>query len=125
MLSVSPDKDIIELKRRRRMTHVAQLAVAGAELALQDAGLSPGWRNPYTAGVVIGTSVGSLKDALEQQSILLERGANRINPFTVLSLHVNSIATEVAIGAHTQGFAFTVAGGCASSLGAVSVAADM
>ncbi|MBI3304178.1 MAG: beta-ketoacyl-[acyl-carrier-protein] synthase family protein [Deltaproteobacteria bacterium] len=118
-------RDLIESKRRRRMTHVAQLAVAGAQMALTDAGLSPCWLNPYTAGVIVGTSVGSLKDGVEQQSILLERGASRINPFLTVSLHINAISAEVALTARTQGLAFTVAGGCASSLCAISVAADM
>jgi 3-oxoacyl-[acyl-carrier-protein] synthase II len=118
-------KDLIEPKRLRRMTNVAQLAVAAARLALVDAGLSPSWANPHAAGVIIGTSVGSLKDGLEQQSILLERGASRINPFVVLSLHVNSLSAEVAISACTQGLTFTVAGGCASSLCAIGVATDM
>jgi len=118
-------KDLIDPKRLRRMTHVAQLAVAGAQIALADAGLSPAWPNPHSAGVIVGTSVGNLKDGLEQQSILLERGANRVNPFLVLSLHVNSISAEVAITARAQGLAFTVGGGCASSLCAISTAADM
>jgi 3-oxoacyl-[acyl-carrier-protein] synthase II len=118
-------KDFIEPKRRRRMTHVSQLAVASAQMALEDAHLSPGWKNPSAAGVILGTSVGNLRDGLEQQSILLERGAARVNPFAVLSLHVNSIAAEVAIAARTQGAAFTVASGCASSLCALSTAADM
>lgn len=118
-------KDMIEPKRLRRMTHVAQLAVAAAQMALADAGLSPSWPNPHTAGVIVGTSVGNLKDGLEQQSILLERGADRVNPFLVLSLHVNSISAEVAITARTQGLAFTVASGCASGLCAIGTAADM
>jgi 3-oxoacyl-[acyl-carrier-protein] synthase II len=118
-------KDLIEPKRLRRMTNAAQLAVSGAQMALADAGLSSAWPNPHSAGVIVGTSVGNLKDGLEQQSILLERGASRINPFLSLSLHVNSISAEVAIAARTQGLAFTVAGGCASSLCAISTAADM
>ncbi|MEW6297708.1 MAG: beta-ketoacyl-[acyl-carrier-protein] synthase family protein [Thermodesulfobacteriota bacterium] len=118
-------KNLIEPKRLRRMTHVAQLAVAGARLALDDAGLSPDWSNPYTAGAIVGTSLGSLKDGLEQQSILLERGANRINPFLTVSLHINAISAEVAITVGSQGLAFTVAGGCASSLCAIGVASDM
>jgi 3-oxoacyl-[acyl-carrier-protein] synthase II len=117
--------DLIEPKRRRRMTHVSQLAVASALMALEDAELGSRWKNPSSAGVILGTSVGNLRDGLEQQSILLERGANRVNPFNVLSLHVNSISAEVAISARTQGAAFTVASGCASSLAALSTAADM
>lgn len=117
-------KDLIEPKRLRRMTHVAQLAVAATEMAMSDAGLSHSWTNARAVGVVVGTAVGSLKDGLEQQSILLERGANRINPLLTLSLHISALSAEVALTARTQGPAFTVAGGCASSLHAISVAAD-
>jgi 3-oxoacyl-[acyl-carrier-protein] synthase II len=118
-------KNLIEPKRLRRMTHVAQLAVAGAQIALEDADLDSSWQNPHTAGVIVGTSLGSFKEGLEQQSILLERGVNRINPLLTVSLHVNAISAEVAITARTQGQAFTVAGGCASSLCAIGVATDM
>ncbi len=118
-------KDLIEPKRLRRMTNAAQLAVAAAQMALADAGLSPAWPNPHTAGVIVGTSLGSFKEGLEQQSILLEKGANRINPFLTVALHINAISAEVAITAHTQGLAFTIGGGCASSLCAISTAADM
>jgi 3-oxoacyl-[acyl-carrier-protein] synthase II len=117
--------ECIEPKKRRRMTHVAQLAVASAQMALDDAGLNPSWPNPYSAGVIIGTSVGSLKDGVEQQSLLLDRGANRINPFVSVGLHINALSTEVAIAARTQGLAFTIGGGCAASLCAMGVAADM
>ena len=119
-------KDLIEPKRLRRMTNVAQLAVSGAQMALADADLSPSWRNPHAVGVILGSSTGGFKESLEQQAILLERGTNRINPFVTLSsFHINSISAEVAITVQTQGLAFTVSGGCASSLNSISVAADM
>jgi len=119
-------KDFIEPKRLRRMTHLAQLAVAGAQMALADAGLGPSWANPHAVGVILGTAGGSFKESLEQQSILLEKGVGRINPFlTMAALHINSISAEVAINAKTQGPAFTVTGGCASSLYSIGIASDM
>ena len=117
--------DFIDPKKRRRMTHVTQLAVASAQMALWDAGLSPDWINPYSAGVIVGTSLGPAKDIAEQQSILLERGAARINPFVTVASHINALSAEVAIAARTQGLAFTIGGGCAASLCAISMAADM
>jgi 3-oxoacyl-[acyl-carrier-protein] synthase II len=107
------------------MTHVSQLAVASAQIALEDAGLNPDWRNPCSAGVILGTSLGSAKDVAEQQAIFLERGASRINPFVSVGCHINALSDEVAIAAHTQGLAFTIGGGCASSLCAIGVASDM
>jgi 3-oxoacyl-[acyl-carrier-protein] synthase II len=118
-------KELIDVKRRRRMTHVAQLAVAGTHLALEDAALYSHWPNPSTVGTVIGTSLGTVKEVAEQQSILLERGAARINPFLTVASHINAISTEVAITARAQGPALTIAGGCASSLCAIGVATDM
>lgn len=118
-------KDFIESKRRRRMTHVAQLAVAGAQMALDDAGLEPCWSNPAAVGTIVGTSLGTVKEVAEQQSILLERGAARINPFVTVASHINAISAEVAISARAQGPTLTLASGCASSLCAMSVGTDM
>ena len=117
--------DLLPLKRRRRMSHVAQIAAAGAQLALDDAGLSTDWPHPHAVGVIVGTSLGSFKEGMEQQALLLERGAKRINPFLTIALHINAISAEVAISAQSNGVTFTVGGGCASSICALGVATDM
>lgn len=119
-------KDLIELKRLRRMTDVAQLAVAGAQLALADAGLSPAWAAPYAVGVVIGSSTGSFKEGMEQQAIMMERGMNRVNHFmTTASIVFSIISSEVAVTVGAQGPSFTMSGACASSLYSICTAADM
>lgn len=118
-------RDLIDPKRLRRMTQTSQFAVAAAKLALADADLDPIGDNPYMVGAVIGTSVGNLQEGLEQEAVLLERGAARVNPFISLSLYDGSIAAAVAIEAHAQGPVFSVSGGCASSLCALGVAADL
>jgi len=118
-------QDLIDPKQLRRMTHTTQFAVAAAKLALADADLIPAWDNPYMVGVVIGTGAGNITDGLRQEAVLLERGAARVNPFIILSLHTGSIAAAVAIEAQAQGPAFTVSGGCASSLCALGVASDL
>ena len=118
-------RDLIDPKRLRRMTQTTQFAVAAAKLALADAGLDPVGDNPHMGGVVIGTSVGNVPAGLQQEAILLERGAARINPFISLSLYDGSIAAAVAIEAHAQGPVFSVSGGCASSLCALGVAFDL
>jgi len=117
--------EFIDPKKRRRMTHVTQLAVASAQMALRDAGLGLDRTSPCLRGAIIGTSLGAAKDIAEQQSLLLERGAARINPFVTVASHINALSAEIAISAGAQGLAFTIGGGCAASLCAVSVAADM
>jgi 3-oxoacyl-[acyl-carrier-protein] synthase II len=107
------------------MGHATQFAVAATKLTLADAGLNSVWDNPYAVGIVIGTSMGNLEDGLKQEAILLERGAARVNPFISFSLETGSIVVEVAVEAHAQGPAFTVSGGCASSLCALGVASDL
>jgi len=119
-------QDLLKPRQLRRMGYNTQFAVAAAKLALADAGLEPVWDNAYTVGAVIGTSVGNSKAALEQEAILLERGAARVNPFIgVSSLETGCVAAEVAIEARAQGPVFTVSGGCASSLCALGVASDL
>lgn len=119
-------KDQIEPKRLRRMTDVAQLAVAGAQLALADADLSPSWAAPYSVGVIIGSSTGSFKEGMEQQAIMMERGMNRVNHFmTTASIVFSIISSEVAVTVGAQGPSFTMSGACASSLYSIGVATDL
>jgi 3-oxoacyl-[acyl-carrier-protein] synthase II len=95
-------------------------------MALEDAGLHPSWSNPHTAGVIMGTAGGSFKEGLEQQSILLERGAERINPFlSISSMNINALSAEVALTTQSKGPAFTIMGACASSLYTLAIASDM
>lgn len=117
--------DPLEPKKIRRMPHTTRLAVGAARLALNDAGFEyPGY-DPFRTGVVVGTSLGSLSDASQQHTILLERGMGRINPLLALATYYHSTAGEVAIEAGAMGTNLTQSVGCASGACAVAVGADL
>jgi len=107
------------------MPHVTRLAVGATRLALNDAGYERPQYDPFRAGVVLGTSLGSLSDSERQHTILMERGINRINPFLTLATYYHSIAAEVAVEAKAQGVNLTQSAACASGISAVAVAASL
>jgi 3-oxoacyl-[acyl-carrier-protein] synthase II len=117
--------DLLDPKRARRMPHVTRLALGAARLALNDAGFERPRYDPTRTGVVLGTSLASSSDNLQQQAILIERGINRINPFLALAGYYHSTACEVAVEAGAQGINLTQTVGCASGACAVAVGADL
>jgi 3-oxoacyl-[acyl-carrier-protein] synthase II len=112
-------------KRARRMPHVSRLAVGAARLALNDAGFERPRYDPTRAGAVIGTSLASSSDNLQQQVILHERGMGRINPFLALAGYYHSTACEVVVEAGAQGVNLTQTVGCASGVCAIAVGTDL
>jgi 3-oxoacyl-[acyl-carrier-protein] synthase II len=121
-----PDKtyeDLFEPRKKRSTTHVAQLGIAATELALRDARLSPGNYPPERIGVSLGTALGGWRDGEEQHSILIDRGARRVNPFVTNTAGVYGTGFEMAAQLNAQGPHATFSSGCPASLQAVGYAA--
>lgn len=118
-------EDLLEPRKLRTTTHVTQLALAATQLALQDAGLSLAGEDLARIGVCIGTAIGGWRDAEVQHSILLERGARRVNPFIANGTPNHSTGVEVAQMVGAQGAHFTISSGCPSSLQAVGWGANL
>src|SRR5437588_5471062 len=75
-------------KEARRTDRFAQLAVAAAQMALDDAGALS--IDPDRSGVIIGTGIGGLSTLQEQIGIMLEKGDRRVSPFTVPMMMANA-----------------------------------
>jgi 3-oxoacyl-[acyl-carrier-protein] synthase II len=117
--------DLVHPKRLRRMPLISRFAVAATRVALEDASLSTKWVHPDRVGVVLGTSLGAVKEGVEQTILLHERGISRVNPFLALSAYNHSTAGEVAIESGAQGVNLTQTVGCPSGLCAAGLAADL
>jgi 3-oxoacyl-[acyl-carrier-protein] synthase II len=115
---------LLDPKHQRRMPLISRMAVAATRLALEDGQVGAEWERPDRVGVILGTSLGSYKEAAEQTIILHERGITRVNPFLTLSSYYHSTAGEVAIEAGAQGINLTQTVGCPSGLCAVALGAD-
>jgi len=121
-----PDRsyeELIDPRKIRTTTHVTRMALAASEFALRDARLSTSWDDPGRVGVIAGTSLGGWIEAEQQHSVLLERGARRVNPFIANGTPNHVAGAEVAGAIGARGPQATYSSGCVSSLQAIGHAA--
>jgi len=97
---------------------VSQLAVAAADLALQDAGFDRADADPERIGVYVGCGMGGAA-ALEAAY----RGGMRVPPLTIPAFMPNAPAAHVAMRNGVQGPVLTYSVACASSSVAIAEAA--
>ncbi|HXG53662.1 MAG TPA: beta-ketoacyl-ACP synthase II [candidate division Zixibacteria bacterium] len=112
-------------QQARRIDRFAQLGVAAATLALQDAGIRPGTNGTRAMGVILGTSVGTLCYAEQQIALFYEKGVKRINPFFATSVIPSSAATQILLSLGIKGPSHTITTACASGTCSVGEAFEM
>ncbi|MBI4515139.1 MAG: beta-ketoacyl-[acyl-carrier-protein] synthase family protein [Deltaproteobacteria bacterium] len=113
-------EDLLDPRKLRTTTHVTQLALGAAELALRDARLPAAFYDPELVGVCLGTALGGWREAEQQHSILMERGARRVNPFVANATPNYSSGVEVAGAIGARGCQLTFSSGCPASLHAIA-----
>ena len=110
-------------KEARRTDRFAQLAVAAAAMALDDAG--PLDVDLDRAGVLIATGVGGLHTLEEQIVLRHEKGARRVSPFLVPMMMPNAGAASVSMRFGWRGPCETTVTACAASTHAIANAARL
>ena len=108
-----------ELKRLDRFT---QFALASAKDAVTDSGLDFAREDPFRCGVVIGSGIGGLWEFEVQEERLLHKGIDKVSPFTIPKLMVNSAAGHVSSLYGIKGPNFAVATACASAANSIGSA---
>ena len=87
----------MDKKDAKRVVRFIQFGIAGAKMAVDDAKLVINEQNADRTGVVVGSGIGGI-DFLEAQSkILLEKGPDRLSPFTVPWMIANMAAGQISI----------------------------
>ncbi|HEX5039290.1 MAG TPA: beta-ketoacyl-ACP synthase II [Candidatus Limnocylindria bacterium] len=119
--------DAKDARRHDRSTH---LAVAATGEALREAGLL-GDDGHVTSdvdadrfGMVFGTGIGGIGMLLENQMILVERGARRVSPFLIPHMLPDSPSGQVAIEYGIRGHNMAVVSACATGGHAVGEAME-
>lgn len=84
-------------KEARRMDRFCQYAVAAAEDAVSDSGLSLEQLDKERFGVYVGSGVGGLDTLLEQDAVLRDRGPDRVSPLLVPMMISNMAAAMISI----------------------------
>jgi 3-oxoacyl-[acyl-carrier-protein] synthase II len=114
----------IERKQARRMDRFAQMIVAAARQAEADSGLNieP---EAERIGASIATGIGGLQAFQDCYDMLLERGPDRVNPFSIPQIIPNMGAAWVSMELGTRGPLSSQCTACAASNMAIGDAADM
>lgn len=111
--------DFIDRREVRKMDLFIQLAVAAAQLAAEDAGINPDLLEGDRTGVYIGSGIGGISTIEENHRILLEKGADRVSPFFLVSSIINEASGQVSIKYRSRGPNSATATACTTSTHAV------
>ena len=115
--SVAPPKEA------RRMDRNVLLALGAAQEAWRDSGING--VDPARVGIVVGSAIGGLPGIVEQQDVLRERGADRVSPFFIPSVLVDSASGQIAISLGLRGPNYAPVSACATGSHAVGEGAEL
>ncbi len=100
-----------EIKRTERFV---QFAIAASKQAAEDAGLDVTRLDPFRAGVLIGSGMGSLGLIEAQHGVFAARGPQKLSPFMIPMIIVNMASGHVAMDLGFKGPNLCTATACAS-----------
>jgi 3-oxoacyl-[acyl-carrier-protein] synthase II len=113
----------IEHKKARRMDRFTQMIIAAARMAEEDSGLDIAAENERI-GVSVATGIGGLQSFQDCYDQLLDRGPDRVNPFSIPAIIPNMGAAWVSMELGTRGPLSSECTACAASNMAIGGALD-
>jgi 3-oxoacyl-[acyl-carrier-protein] synthase II len=113
----------VDRKRARRMDRFTHLILAAARQAVADSGLEVE-REAERIGAAIATGIGGLQSFQDCYDQLLERGPDRVNPFSIPAIIPNLGAGWVSIELGTRGPLLSECTACAASNMAIGDGTD-
>jgi len=93
----------IEKKEVRKMDLFIQFAIAAAQFAVEDSGLTPAELEGEQSGVCVGSGIGGLRSLEDSHRVLLEKGPDRVSPFFLVQTIINEAAGQISIRYKTLG----------------------
>jgi 3-oxoacyl-[acyl-carrier-protein] synthase II len=109
----------ITAKDIKRIDRFSQLAlVAGAD-AITQSGLDFARENVARCGVIMGSGIGGLAELEAQLTRLVQKGPDRVSPFTVPKMMLNAAGSNLSMRYGLRGPNYTVVTACASATNAI------
>jgi len=101
----------------KRLDPFAAYAVYAADRAMADAGVGKdnAQINRERFGCILGTGIGGIQELEEQQTVLLQRGPDRVNPFLIPKMMSNAMSGQIAIRHDLRGTNYATSSACASA----------
>ena len=101
-------------KAAKRMERFSQYAVAAAKEAFADADLHLEEEDPFRAGVIVGSGIGSLETVESEYAKILKGNVKRVAPLMVPKMISNMAAGNISIQLGLRGKCTNVVTACAS-----------
>jgi len=117
------DPKLMDLKDQDRFDLFNQYALAAADEAINQSGLTQAGYPADKVGVIFGTGLGGFPHIESNHKIFLEKGARRVSPFFIPSVIPNMPEGLITIHYGFKGINFAIASACASSAHALGLAA--
>jgi 3-oxoacyl-[acyl-carrier-protein] synthase II len=115
----------IERKEAKRVDRFVQLALVGAALAIEDAGLDEESVAGEQTGTCIGSGIGGLETWEQESRSRFDRNPMRMSPFFIPKLIANMASGHVAMRYGLLGPSSTVVTACATGAGSIGDAFRM
>jgi len=109
-------------KGLRNLDRTTKLALCAAKLAMDDAVFRITEENTNDVGVVLGSTMGSVRSISEFDKSFIKGGLRAVNPALFPNTVINSPASEISIWFKIKGFNSTISSGFNSSLDALEYA---
>lgn len=115
----------MERKEARRLDLFIQYALAATRGAIADAGLEPAAEEPARVGVIVGSGIGGVLSTLEGSDTAEAKGLQKVSPFMIPNMLVDSAAGRIAIEYNFHGVNHAVVSACASGTSACGEAYEV
>ena len=115
-------RNYMDAKDTRRADRFAQFAVAAAREALAHANFEINDSNSNDIGVIIGSGAGGIQTYTDNQRVMDQRGAGRLNPLMIPMITTDSASVQVSIQTGAHGVTFGVAAACSTGNDAIAQA---
>ena len=116
--------DIVSPKEVRRLDRNVLLALAAGKEALEDAALNSQYE-PERVGILFGSAIGGFLGIMEQHDVLKERGPDRISPYFLPNVLVDSASGQLAISLGLRGPNYAPVSACATGSHSVGEGAEV
>jgi 3-oxoacyl-[acyl-carrier-protein] synthase II len=112
-------------KEVRHYDRFLHFAVAAADKALADAGLTPEALPHDDTGVLVGSGMGGMETFVDNTRVLIEKGARRVSPFFVPATISNMASGLITIRYGARGPSYSIVSACATGAHCIGVGLDM
>jgi 3-oxoacyl-[acyl-carrier-protein] synthase II len=110
-------------KEARKFDRNVLFALSAAKEALADAGVN-GYA-PERTGVIVGNCIGGFNELMRQHDVLRERGPDRVSPYFLANVLVDSPSGQLAIELGVRGPNYAIVSACATGSHAIGEAAEL